>query len=98
MKSVIKCKHIGGLFEYVLMIYKNALISGFCRDVDEICALLGYYAALCGTCLKNNYHTTPCNTPEEHRSYKNASPYQFKHMTFRCEFIHHSLDFAPCDY
>jgi hypothetical protein len=27
------------------------LISGFRRDVDEICALLGYYAASCGNCL-----------------------------------------------
>jgi hypothetical protein len=23
--------------------------SGFCRDVDEICGLLGYYAALSGS-------------------------------------------------
>jgi hypothetical protein len=28
------------------------LISGFRRDVDEICALLGYYAASCGNCLQ----------------------------------------------
>jgi hypothetical protein len=27
------------------------MISGFRRNVDEICALLGYYAALCGNCL-----------------------------------------------
>ena len=27
------------------------LISGFRRDVDEICALVGYYAASCGNCL-----------------------------------------------
>jgi hypothetical protein len=27
------------------------LISGFRRDVDKICALLGYYAASCGNCL-----------------------------------------------
>jgi hypothetical protein len=27
------------------------LISGFRRDVDENCALLGYYAASCGNCL-----------------------------------------------
>jgi hypothetical protein len=27
------------------------LISGFRRDADEICALLGYYAASCGNCL-----------------------------------------------
>jgi hypothetical protein len=26
-------------------------ISGFRRDVDEICALLGYYAASCDNCL-----------------------------------------------
>jgi hypothetical protein len=29
----------------------NALNSGFRRDVDEICALLGYCAASCGNCL-----------------------------------------------
>jgi hypothetical protein len=27
------------------------LISGFGRDVDEICPLLGYYEASCGNCL-----------------------------------------------
>jgi hypothetical protein len=27
------------------------LISGFRRDVDEICGLIGYYAASCGNCL-----------------------------------------------
>jgi hypothetical protein len=30
---------------------KQLLTSGFRRDVDEICALLGYYAASCGNCL-----------------------------------------------
>jgi hypothetical protein len=29
----------------------GSLISGFRRDVDEICGLLGYYTALCGNCL-----------------------------------------------
>jgi hypothetical protein len=28
------------------------LISGFRREVDEICALLGYYAASCGNFLR----------------------------------------------
>jgi hypothetical protein len=27
------------------------LISGFHRDADEICALLGYYTTSCGNCL-----------------------------------------------
>jgi hypothetical protein len=27
------------------------LISGYRRDVDEICGLLEYYAASCGNCL-----------------------------------------------
>ena len=31
--------------------FKGAVISGFRRDVDEICALLGYYAASCGNPL-----------------------------------------------
>jgi hypothetical protein len=56
------------------------LISGFRRYVDEICALLGYYAASCGNCLPtfrdnvsvsssrvNNYYTTLRNIPEERR-------------------------------
>jgi hypothetical protein len=30
------------------------LILGFRRDVDEICALLGYYAALCGKQLRHD--------------------------------------------
>jgi hypothetical protein len=46
------------------------LISGFHHEVDDICALLGYYAASCGNCPEtsvNNYHTTPRNIPEERR-------------------------------
>jgi hypothetical protein len=66
------------------------LISGFCRDVDEIYGLLGNYTASCGNYLPtfrdnvsvpsswakipecpetsvNNYHTMPCNYPEDHR-------------------------------
>jgi hypothetical protein len=35
------------------------LISGFRRDVDEICGLLGYYTASCGNCLPTVYFTTP---------------------------------------
>jgi hypothetical protein len=27
------------------------MISGFRRDVDDICLLVGYYAASCGNCL-----------------------------------------------
>jgi hypothetical protein len=30
----------------------NTMISGFRRDVDKICGLLGYYAASCGNCLQ----------------------------------------------
>jgi hypothetical protein len=56
------------------------LISSFRRDVDEIYALLGYYAASCDNCLPtlrdnvsirrpeksvNDYHTTPRNIPEQ---------------------------------
>jgi hypothetical protein len=29
----------------------GTLISGFRHDVDDICALLGYYATSCGNCL-----------------------------------------------
>jgi hypothetical protein len=36
---------------------ESNLISGFRRDVDEICGLLGYY--------------TPCNNPEDHRFQEN---------------------------
>jgi len=31
------------------------MISGFCREVDEVCALLGYFKAYSGNSLKN-YH------------------------------------------
>ena len=39
----------------------------------EICGLLGYYTATCGNCsptLRDNYHTTPHNTPEDRRSHQ----------------------------
>jgi hypothetical protein len=29
----------------------EALVSGFCCDVDDICALVGYYAASCNNCI-----------------------------------------------
>jgi hypothetical protein len=29
----------------------GTLISGFCRNIDEICVLLGYYVASCANCL-----------------------------------------------
>jgi hypothetical protein len=35
----------------VLKYIALTLISGFRRDVDDICTLLGYYAASCGNCL-----------------------------------------------
>jgi hypothetical protein len=37
------------LLMHITMI--QSLISGLCRDVDEICGRLGYYAASCGNCL-----------------------------------------------
>ena len=43
------------------------LISGFRRDVDEICCLLGNYTASCGNLIIHNYHTKPCNYTEDHR-------------------------------
>jgi hypothetical protein len=44
----------------------------------EICALLGYYVALCGNCLPEfwdsyNYHMMPHNIPEERRSHQHRS-------------------------
>jgi hypothetical protein len=65
------------MFGYYQKYVYLMLISGFRRDVNEICALLGYYTASCGNCLPircpetsiNNYHRTPCNVPEERRSY-----------------------------
>jgi hypothetical protein len=36
----------------VSFIMSVSVISGFRRDVDEICALLGYYAALSGNPLR----------------------------------------------
>ena len=49
---------------------KQTFISGFRRNVDEICALLGYYAIpiRCPETSVNNYYTTPRIIPEERRS------------------------------
>ena len=50
------------------------LISGLRRGVDEICGLLGYYAASCGNCLptfRDNVSVpssrvkSPTRTPED---------------------------------
>jgi hypothetical protein len=40
-----KMKHLNSLSKLII------LILCFHRDVDKICALLGYYAASCGNCL-----------------------------------------------
>jgi hypothetical protein len=45
-----------------------SVILGFCRDVDEICALLGYYAASCGNCLPTLRDNVSV-PPEEGRSH-----------------------------
>jgi hypothetical protein len=34
-----------------MALFVHTLISGFRRNIDEICGRLGYYAALCGNCL-----------------------------------------------
>jgi hypothetical protein len=34
-----------------MFLKRHTLILGFHRDVDEICALLGYYTVSCGNCL-----------------------------------------------
>jgi hypothetical protein len=45
-------RKLNELRDYITnVINPYTLISGFHRDADEICALLGYYAALCGNCL-----------------------------------------------
>jgi hypothetical protein len=43
------------------------VISGFCHNVDEICALLGYYTALDGNPLLTFWdnHSMLRNTPKE---------------------------------
>jgi hypothetical protein len=33
----------------------TSLISGFCRDVDEICGLLGYYAYVAENCVVDTF-------------------------------------------
>jgi hypothetical protein len=46
------------------------LRSGFRRDVDEICGLLGYYTASCGNCLPtfwDNVSVPSSRNPEDHR-------------------------------
>jgi hypothetical protein len=42
----------GQRFQFTIQVKASAvLISSFRRHVDEICALLGCYAASCGNCL-----------------------------------------------
>jgi hypothetical protein len=41
------------------------MISGFRRDVDEICALLGYYAASCGNTDVSVQRVGPIFTGQE---------------------------------
>ena len=43
-------KHVG---HCVYKLISISLISGFRRDVDEKCTLLGYYAASCGNCQES---------------------------------------------
>ena len=46
---------------------KTGLISGFRRDGDEICGLLGYYVASCGNCVptfRDNVKMGPICCPE----------------------------------
>jgi len=47
------------------------VISGFCREVTENCALLGYYTASSDNSLPvtvRKYHYALRNNPEEHSS------------------------------
>jgi hypothetical protein len=45
------CKKITVSLTFLFILNFLSLISGFRRDVDDICGLLGYYAASCGNCL-----------------------------------------------
>ena len=58
------------------------LISDFRRDVDEMCALLGYYAASCG-----NYHTTPRKIPEEPREYNYTRSSAYSYLGARWRWV-----------
>jgi hypothetical protein len=56
IKSYVQLKHIINLQPNSVLCTKFltkyfTVISGFRLDVDEICALLGCYAASCGVCL-----------------------------------------------
>jgi hypothetical protein len=51
-----------------------SMISGSCRNADEICALVGYNAALSGNALVKDYHSMLCYTPEERRLMYEAMP------------------------
>jgi hypothetical protein len=52
--------------------YTTVLISGFRRDVDEICALLGYYTASCDNTwfYSRNIYTTHNVEIQTHRIMK----------------------------
>jgi hypothetical protein len=68
------------------------LISGFRRDVDEICALLGYSDSwpvkmgptCCTETSVSNYHTTPRNIENQRRSHP-------EHLFTSCSTILHGL-------
>jgi hypothetical protein len=62
---------------------KVGYVSDFRRDVYEICALLGYYAALRGSSEMSvqNYHSTLRNIPEERRSQEISCFYRTRRFT-----------------
>jgi hypothetical protein len=56
----------------------GTLISGFRRYVDDICALLGYYAASCGNCLltfRDNVSVPSSRVKSSSRKERKPAPY-----------------------
>ena len=88
--KVTSCSNFVDTWQYFGGKLACIVISGFRRDVDEICALLGCYAALSDSSVPTfrdnisvkDYHSTLRNIPEERRSCLSCSLkiYRSKHF------------------
>jgi hypothetical protein len=71
-------------FEVLTVVNSNVtLISGFRRDVDESCTLMGYYAASCGNCLPtfwDNVSVTSSQVKNPSRKERKPATYKLVHQ------------------
>jgi hypothetical protein len=81
--------------------YVWILILGFRRDVAEICALLGYYAASCGNCLPTFRGSWPLNMgpilcPETSVNNYHTAPRNIPEERRYHVWMFHTLSFVFC--